>query len=185
MNPLRRYVRRILLEEVQQEYWGIAGSGVVFVCQEDGTVFLQHRSDNVMGGAGQWGFPGGGIHVEGQYERKWSVPIPKEHILENNSPRFYDQAIEEVREECGSVPKSRVVDTYMYEDRGFKYKTFVAVITADAKFEWEPAPAEEFENETQGEKWFDIKRFEAADLFFGFTPGLIAKVKNAAVGSVE
>ena len=180
MNPLRRYVRSLLLEETQQQYWGIAGAGVVFVCQEDGTVFLQHRADDVMGGAGQWGFPGGGIHVEGQREQKWPVPIPKEHVLADDSKRFYKQAIEEVREECGSVPKSRVIDTYLYEDRGFKYKTFVATVAKTEKDEWDPAPAAGFEHETKGERWFTVKQFEAADLFFGFTPELIAKVKNAA-----
>ena len=176
MYKLRSFVRGILLEYNQKTtHWGIGGAGIIFVCPEDRTVFLQKRGRGTHSGAGQWAFPGGGIHPSGEYEHLWSLPLAEKWVLPDNSPRFYQTAVTEVDEECGSVPKHRVVDTYLYEDRGFKYRTFIAAVSLQAKRDWISVPDEEHAWEVADDGWFTYDEFTSANLFFGFTPKLIAK----------
>jgi len=183
IRNLQSFVRQVLLESLGREYWGISGAGMIFVCPEDGTVFLQKRSRETTGGASQWAFPGGGIHPPDKDEDHWWTPIPKKYVLPDDSPVFYDQALEEVAEECGSVPQHKVIDTYLYEDNGFKYRTFIASVKTKTKIHWHPEAEEESAWETDGEGWANMDQFSKLDLFFGFTPQLIAKTKKAMQSS--
>lgn len=176
---LRNIVRKILIESLVEKYWGIGGAGIIFLCLEDGTVFLQKRSSYVSGGGGKWAFPGGGIHPEGDYEHHWNLPIPDEHVLPDNSPKFYEKAIDEVEEECGSVPPLRILDQYIYEDRGFKYKTFIVSVTLADKEDWQPEAQEMHSWEVDQVGWFTAEEFSKMNLFFGFTPELISKTLRA------
>ena len=185
MQNLRDFVRQTLLEAAGKMYWGVAGAGIVFVCPEEQKVFLQKRSSEVMGGAGQWAFPGGGIHPKGKEERKWVVPIPERHVLPDDSPEFYKQAKIEVAEECGSVPKHKVVDSYLYHDLGFKYRTFIATVTPKTKKAWHPEAEEESAWESTNHGWATLEQFGQLNLFFGFTPELITKVKKAMTKSTS
>ena len=180
MQSLRDFVKILLIEQLKTTHWGVGGAGIVFVCPEEEKIFLQKRSSATHNGAGKWAFPGGGIHPPGKKEHLWPVPIPEKYRLPDSGPIFYRQALEEIKEECGSVPVHQVVDTYLYIDRGFKYRTFVATITAATKADWhiQPQAGHAWESEKMG--WFTIEQFDRADLFFGFTPGLIGKVKKAA-----
>ena len=182
MQSLRNFISQVLLEAKQTTHWGIAGAGVVFVCPEDQKIFLQKRASDTHQGSGQWAFPGGGIHPENKRERLWALPIPEKYVLPDNDPLFYQQALEEVDEECGSVPPHKAVDSYLYEDRGFKYRTFVATVTPETKRTWQIDPDEEHAWESEKMGWFTVEQFDKADLFFGFTPELKSKVKKAAIG---
>lgn len=183
-GDLRRIVRRIISEGSGKEYWGIGGAGLVFVCPEDGTVFLQKRSAWVTGGAGQWAFPGGGIHADRGYERHWMTPIPEEYVLGDEDPRFEETAEAEVEEECGSLPSTfNYMDSYLYEDGGFKYKTFVAAVPLRAKESWHVVSQDDSSWESEGAGWFDEAEFSDLEargkLFFGFTPQLKTKIRTA------
>ena len=178
-SQLAQIIRGILLSEGPSRYWGVGGSGIIFVCSEDSTVFLQKRSAGVSGGAGQWAFPGGGIQPAGQRGGMFSLPIPEELVLPDESPVFYQNALKEVKEECGSVPKHRVVDSYLYEDRGFKYKTFIADMDISVKDMWEATPDPDAAWESSESGWFSMDEFFSLDLFFGFTDELVQKTVNA------
>ena len=186
-RALRNYIRNILIENCKKDqYWGIAGAGMIFVCSDDKTVFLQQRSMEVSGGAGQWAFPGGGIHPAGEWEDFYDTPINPEYILPDDSPRFLKEAIQEVLEECGSVPKHSIIDSYIYEDCGWKYKTFIAQISAAEKAAWQLTPTAENDWEVMHDEdgnpnigWFSKSEFNSMDLFFGFTPELKSKVHSA------
>jgi 8-oxo-dGTP pyrophosphatase MutT (NUDIX family) len=178
MRILREVIKNILEEQCNQDYyWGVGGAGIVLICSEDGTVFLQKRSSQVTGGAGQWAFPGGGIHVEEEYERHWESPIPDEHVLSDNDYRFLQTAEDEFTEEVGTLPDStRVVDSYIYEDCGFKYKTFICDVSFSGKQSL-GSGGTNWESEANG--WFTVEEFQGKDLFFGFTPGLVTKILRA------
>lgn len=45
-------------------FWGKAGAGIFFTCEEDNTVFLMHRSRDVEQPF-TWGIPGGSVSGEG------------------------------------------------------------------------------------------------------------------------
>ena len=62
-----------------------------------------------------------------------------------------------------------------YEDCGFKYKTFIANVTLQAK----KASDDSSTNwESDANDWFSQEEFNSKDLFFGFTPELISKVNK-------
>ncbi len=179
MLSLQTFVRNVLVEGNISQRWGVGGSGIIFVCPREQKVFLQQRTYRANNGGGQWAFPGGGIHPGDGPEKYWALPIEKDLQLANDSPLFYQQALSEAGEECGSIPKHQIVDTYLYQDRGFKYRTFIAKVTAETKQNWNINPDPEHAWESIDMGWFPIKDFLKMDLFFGFTPQLIAKTKNA------
>ena len=169
-------------------YWGVGGAGMVFVCPEDGTVFLQKRSSSISSGGGKWAFPGGGIHPDPDEEGYWYTPIPEEYVLDDDDVRFVDTAELEVEEECGSMPVPfRILDEHLYEDNGFKYKTFVVSISLKVKNRWKPEPTEESAWESEGMGWFDVSEFrdlESSGKLFerAFTPKLKGQILKAMAG---
>ena len=115
----------------------------------------------------------------------YDMPLAEEYIVEDNSPLFVENAREEVEEECGSIPRYSIIDEYIYEDCGWKYKTFIAAIDLDEKKRWQPQPSEgsawevmQNPDGTPSMGWFNASQFKSLDLFFGFTPQLIQKVAN-------
>ena len=138
MESLRESIRQIILERCnRRSYWGVGGSGVVVLCTDDNTIYLQKRSLRVSGGAGQWGFPGGGIHIgQSQFH-----DTPIENPLDSSDPIFQDMAFEELEEEAGKngLPEYRILDSLIsYDDCGFKYKTFIIDISIEEKEKMEP-----------------------------------------------
>ena len=178
MDSLRESIRQIILERcLRPSYWGVGGSGVVVLCSEDNTIFLQKRSLRVSGGAGQWGFPGGGIHIG--RNRFYDTPI--EDPLDSNDPVFEQMAFEELEEEAGKngLPKYRLLDSLIsYDDCGFKYKTFIIDISLEEKERWEPAPTAGNVWEVDDNGWFDGQTWDQEDIYFGFTPSLISAIKK-------
>lgn len=177
MQILRTVIRNILLE---RKVWGIGGAGILVCCSKDGSVLLQKRSLHVSGGAGQWAYPGGGIHVLNQRERFWMTPISPEYVLQDNSERFLETAFAELEEETGWIPSSyNIVDSYIYEFEGFKYKTIIIDIPLSVK---QTYSAKDFEDEhsweVDDEGWFEWNELIELDLFFGFTPVLLSKLKK-------
>ena len=178
MRLTLRQLKKIIAENVQgckqPHYFGSAGAGFIFLCKDDQTIYLQKR--NTRGGIGQWGFPGGGFSpkILGfiPYERFFDTPIDEKHRFKPDDPAFMKNAQREVVEETGSMPEHQLIDTHIYEDCGFIYKTFIANMTAKEKSNWEPR----IDSENLDHGWYPISEFLKMDLFFGFTQPLISRV---------
>ena len=169
---LRTVIRNLLNETLEdQKYWGRAGAGMLFVCKEDSTLLLLHRANWVAQG-GTWGVPGGSV-TEDQW---FTLPIQKP--LSDDDPAFLSGAQREVWEECGNLPPNfsakNIYDQTLFEDQGFKYKTFVYNISRNDKEKWELAS---HDGETQDFKWVPIAEINQFPLHFGikFT------IQNAAI----
>ena len=159
---LRAVIRNILTETMDhQKYWGRAGAGILFVCKEDKTVLLLHRANWVAQG-GTWGIPGGSVT-----EDQWFT-LPIENPLSDNDPSFLSGAHREVWEECGKIPPNfsakNIYSETLFEDQGFKYKTFVYNIGLVDKQKWELASND---GETQEFKWVPITKINQLPLHFG------------------
>jgi len=157
-------LRKIIREESSiKRYWGRGGAGILFTCSEDDTVLLLKRAAWVQQG-GTWGIPGGAIE-DGYY----AVPI--EDPLPLNFAAFFKAAKREVVEECGSMPRSfTVVGRTVYEDRGFRYVTFVVDVPLNAKEKWMMSSSD---SETDEFVWFPAEEvhpgasLEGTPLHFG------------------
>lgn len=149
---------------VRPRYWGRGGAGMMFGCAEDQTVLLLLRAHWVEQG-GTWGVPGGGIG-----EGFFPTPMPPIEDLDV----FFDKAIAEVQEECGSLPPgfspNSIVGTTTYEDCGFRYVTFLSVVSAAHKRLW---PLVSNDGETDAFVWVpwrDLapgRRIDGRPLHFG------------------
>lgn len=175
-SQIKKLIKESIAEQSPKRYWGIAGSGIVFICAEDKTIFLQQRSKKISSGAGKWAQPGGGIFPQNEEEKYHYLPIPQEEVLEDNDPRFYQTAVKEVTEECGSCPPHKVLDSYVFNDHGFKYKTFIANMKKADKDRWIPEAQPEHAWESEDMRWFSMSQFLKLDLFIGFVPELISKI---------
>ena len=182
MKSLRKTIRSIILEACKRgSYFGVAGSGVIVVCTEDSTVYLQKRSNRVSGGGGQWGFPGGGYHPTKQ-EQHYRTPIPEMFRINPDDPVLEKNAFKELQEEAGrkGLPDYYIIDELVsYEDCGFIYKTFIADITLEEKMNWEPEPELEHLWEVDDHSWFHKDDWQRQNLFFGFTPILIDAINGS------
>jgi len=148
MSRLRQLIERLEEACKRNEYWGLGGAGMMFVCMEDNTVLLGKRA-NWVDQPGTWGIFGGGIS-DGWHR----TPLPKDVALPDSSPVFLKSAKKEAKEECGSLPPSyKIIKTTMYEDCGFKYKTFVADVPLSVKEKWKPKAGD---GETTEFEWFDL-----------------------------
>lgn len=110
-------------------YWGSAGAGILFVCEDE--VLLALRSDEVKQ-PGTWGIPGGSVSEDVH----WS---PKEQADKKPSLfNFWKGAKKEAEEELGSVPRRiKFFDTVTYEDGSFTYVTFLVRIPSSTKNSWQ------------------------------------------------
>jgi 8-oxo-dGTP diphosphatase len=162
LQILRTYIRKLIIEAAKpKQYWGRGGAGMMFICREDNTVLLLHRADWVAQG-GTWGVPGGSVT-----EDQWFT-LPIEEPVSDDDPLFLSGARREVQEECGSLPPgfstSNIFDETLFEDQGFKYKTFVYDIGLADKEKWELGS---LDGETQEYRWVPIQELSQLPLHFG------------------
>ena len=181
MKFLRKTIRSLILEACKRgSYFGPAGSGVIMLCTEDSTIYLQQRSMRVSGGQGLWAFPGGGYHPTPE-EEFYSTPIPERFTVDPNDPELRANAFRELEEEAGrnGLPKYNIIDELIsYEDCGFIYKTYIIDITLEEKLKWQPQPTLEHLWEVEDQGWFHKDEWMQQELFFGFTPILINAIKE-------
>lgn len=162
---LREWVREhLLLSEACREegYYGRGGSGMMFVCSEDGTLLLLLRSAWVAQ-PGTWGIPGGALD-----EDYHPTPIdPPLDDSEENEVKSLAAGKREVVEECGSLPPGytdgQVVGRSKYEDCGFVYVTRIVDITKEQKDGWDLVS---HDGETDEFRWFPRGRLPG-NLHFG------------------
>jgi 8-oxo-dGTP pyrophosphatase MutT (NUDIX family) len=98
--------------------WGREAAGILFICPEDGTVLLGHRSEHVYE-----------PHTVGIFGGKLDY--------DDTSPK--QAAIRETIEETGSIPTGSFVGEFVYleEDPPFKYTTYLYAISLEEKLKWE------------------------------------------------
>lgn len=183
LNRLRGLIRECVTQVLlETEYWGIGGAGIILVCSQDNTVFLQKRADWVTGGSSQWSFPGGGIHPEGEIERHYNTPIDPDKRLSPDSSRFLKAAKREFKEEAGWIPPFTIIDTYVSEDEGFIYKTFIADCPKEEKKKYSNRS-----HEVSDHKWVSLEEFNRMaknDLLWevSFNSTVVKKVNKAVKG---
>jgi len=192
MRLTKRRLKKLIQEAmsellIERRVWGLGGAGMLACCSEDGTVFLQKRGAKVTGGAGQWAFPGGGIHPEGYNVKTdgvekghYETPIPPELQLPDDSERFIETAFDELEEEAGWMPSSyEVVDSYLYNSEGFKYKTILINVPLAEKQKYtKKGQTDEYSWESTDEGWYTWPQVQEMNLFFGFTPELLQKLEK-------
>lgn len=115
-----------------KKYWGKAGSGVLFWCEDDDSILLLRRStksDQPL----TYGIPGGAIGQGGFHKLPITDDKPDDDV-------FWESAEREIREECGVLPSnfqsSLVYKSTQFENRGFIYKTFFYKIPLQDKEKW-------------------------------------------------
>jgi len=138
------------------QYWGKKASGILFVCAEDNTMLLLKRSRSVEQ-PGTWGIAGGAIG-EGFHANIHGEKDPPDKV-------FLGSAQREAEEELGSLPwVEKLVDTTMFTDGSFSYKTYVFNITLKEKLRWTPTIKLNWENDEA--KWFTANNMPG-NLHFG------------------
>jgi 8-oxo-dGTP pyrophosphatase MutT (NUDIX family) len=112
----------------KKEFWGRAGSGMLYFCPHDQTVMLVLRSPEVEDPY-TWGIPGGALKgTEGYYQSdQINIEPPSEASLR-------ESAENEVMEEIGVLPEPyEELGTTIFESDGFRYTTFVVCISPEEK----------------------------------------------------
>ena len=138
------------------EFWGRAGAGILFTCEEDNTVFLMHRSRYVEQ-PGTWGIPGGSVSGEGFFDSEMGAERPTDDV-------FWAGAQQETLEECGGLPEGiEVVDTIDFVSGSFVYRNFICNISLASKLAWTPTIELNWEND--GFDWFDFGDFPSGTHF--------------------
>ena len=128
----------------QQQFWGKKGSGILFICSEDRTMFLTHRSSMVMDG-NCWGVPGGAV------QRGYSD---------------LESAKNEVEEELGELPSEMTYITqtsFISPGGNFQYTTFIFDIPLKSKENWNIT----LNWENTDAKWFELDKPPSVRLHFG------------------
>ena len=129
--------------------WGKAGSGILYICPADGTVFLQKRSKSVLE-PGTWGVTGGAVKGTDGFHDSTTV-----EATDYSEKYLMDSARREVREELGIEPlDGEVVGKTVFEDDGFKYTTFIVAVSPaeKAKLREECKPSQEVDDAD----WFGL-----------------------------
>ena len=166
-NDLRILIREVLAFSVKGKvmrknptFWGTAGAGILFVCEEDNTVFLMHRSRDVEQ-PGTWGIPGGSVKGEGFYDSGMSAERPTDAT-------FWKGAKKETKEECGDLPnmsKSDIIGYIDFVSGSFIYRNFIVSLSLEEKLEWTPTIELNWENDAY--EWISFDDVDSYNLHFG------------------
>jgi len=112
--------------------WGKVGAGILFVCEEDDTMLLMHRSQHVDEGL-TWGVPGGAVIGEGWHD--WY--FEKEPWTDE---QLWEGAKTETWEECGSIPPnlkdSQISHIFDFTKGDFVFRDFVVTLSKAQKDAW-------------------------------------------------
>lgn len=150
----------------QKRFWGKSGSGVLFVCVEDGTAMLLLRSHEVEQ-PGTWGVPGGAVkhpYEEDDESENYFDPDDIDASDEDES-MLMDSARNEVYEEIGFMPEiSQNLGSVIFQSGGFKYTTFVMAVSKLEKAKIEASHRLNWENDEL--RFFPLDRLPG-NLHFG------------------
>jgi len=147
------------------EFWGSAGSGILFVCREDaesgpgGSALLVLRSQEVEQ-PGTWGVPGGAIQgTEGIKDEEEGEEFPDDVT--------WDSAMREVAEELGYFPaKFRVEGRTNFRKGNFTFVTYVVDVPLEERKRISEAARLDWENDDM--QWVPYAQLEGMEgLHFG------------------
>ena len=133
--------------------WGSQGAGLLLTTGEK--VLLLLRSGEVEE-PGTWGISGGAVRRDSDTGQHQDVK---------------SAALQEAREEMGSLPPYRITGSWIYQEGSFRYTTFVGTVDPEVIDTW--APALNWENDDYG--WFSHEELADLDLHFGVEALLVAK----------
>jgi len=168
----RRFVAQELTEEDQPK--ADYSAGHLYVCPEDGTVFLTRRS--------------GLMH----HPYKWDLPGGRSEEGEKDPAKT---AVREAEEELHSLPKiakpiGMHVQTWKKGGEDYNYYIYVYALSEDEKVRW--TPKVELDEESAGFKWFKLDELPSTEqLHFNleWLPGDIKKaypkLKTASEGHLK
>jgi 8-oxo-dGTP pyrophosphatase MutT (NUDIX family) len=148
------------LEKDEKSHYSSKVANILLFCDDDETVFLIKRSDDVSH-PGQWCAPGG--HLE-------------------PSESFAEAAIREAHEEVGGLPKiQKKLDKNIIIDDDKKIVTYVCLVSLKDKEKWTPV----LNDESEECKWFHVdeipeKAFDTIKNIISALPSSIRKAKYVA-----
>lgn len=155
-------------------YWGRAAAGILYSCQQDGTVLLLRRSRSVEQ-PGTWGIPGGAVRDRdvdhddpdaGSDTTFYDSDEPGRQVSVSDAV-FRKTAEQETREELGSLPSQQhLIDHLDFKDGSFQYRTFRFDIPLAVKQRWTPSIRLNWENDEA--QWFRSDELPQ-NLHFGVT----------------
>jgi 8-oxo-dGTP pyrophosphatase MutT (NUDIX family) len=151
---------KISLDKGESSHYSSKVANILLYCEDDETVFLIKRSDNVSH-PGRWCAPGG--HVE-------------------NDESFAEAAIRESNEEVGGLPKiQKKLDQNIIIDDNKKIVTYVCLVPLKYKEKWTPV----LNDESEECKWFHVneipeKAFDTIKNIISDLPSLLRKAKYAS-----
>lgn len=119
--------------EYRKNPYGKVGAGILFICEEDNTLLLMHRSGDVEEPY-TWGVPGGAVIGEGFHDWYFDVePYTDEEL--------WDGAKRETYEECGEIPPNlsddQIRHVFDFRRGDFLFRDFVVVISKEQKDNWD------------------------------------------------
>jgi len=161
MKLTKQQLRRIIKEELrlvtEARMWGVAGAGVLMICHDDRTCFLQKRSGRVTGGASEWSYISGGIPIYGDDRVRHinTNSLPKEWIPAEEDPIYKETAIEEWGEETGQPflgdIKEKIISSQI---KLWKFHLFIATCSLEQKNKMLGDKSDSWESESSG--WVSI-----------------------------
>ena len=136
-------------------FWGNQASGILPICESTGRILIGLRSLNVNE-PHTWGNFGGAIGLD-------------DNGMEEESLSPKDNALKEMEEELGYYGDIRLIDSYIFEQDGFRYSNYIGLV----REEFEP----ELNWETETTKWVSFDELLSQnDKHYG----LIAHIENSS-----
>ena len=130
MRQARSIAARYLRSKTAAQFWGQAGTGILFLCKEDGTALLLKRAPWVQQG-NTWGIPGGGMTDE--------TVDDADQLIRYSPAELLSQAKIEVKEELGSFPSTwEQVGQTVFKSKNWRFTTFIMNLSLEEKQRWTP-----------------------------------------------
>ena len=149
----------LIADLVKSERWGTSGSGVLYICPEDGTMLLFKRSWGVKD-PGTWGITGGAIKgTDGLYD---ASEITEEH--QPSEKKAWQSAKTETKEELGVIPSGQRIGQTVFKDGNWQYTTFIVAISSTEKKRVDESAKLNWENDEC--KWYPVAQLPSP-LHFG------------------
>tara|TARA_Y100000816_G_C26061406_1_gene557389 strand:- start:133 stop:750 length:618 start_codon:yes stop_codon:yes gene_type:complete len=163
----KKILKKIIREEISRKnallleatMWGVSAVGILVICPEDQTMYLQQRSDLVTGGQLEYSYPSGGIAANGRKEPQHynTKNITKDMVPKKtkHNDEYEALALEEWKEETGmpilfTIKANKITATV---DGVWNFHFYIATCTQeqkdamikqakpiDVQFNWETTP---------------------------------------------
>lgn len=157
-------LKKIIKEEISRKnallleatMWGVSAVGILVICPEDQTMYLQQRSNMVTGGRLQYSYPSGGIAANNaRGVRHYNTRNITRDMVPQTQKDYELLALEEWEEETGmpimfTIKENKITATV---DSTWNFHFYIATCTkkqkdamiaqakpVDVEFNWETTP---------------------------------------------